>query len=282
VTRQAFYIPIALVLAGVAMPAGAQDARQAPPPSPAATAVITIDAGRLTARLQDQALGTVLGEVAARSEVALVVATPDIEQDPVSADIKGLPLDRALRVLLKDYDTFFFYGSATTAPADLRGVWVYRKGTAALLQPVPPEAWASSRELKDALAQADAGAREQIYESLLSRPDPESQAVIIQALRGATEADAELRERLLSSAISHGVAFPPGLLSEMAISDRSEAIRLMALDALALDPDVTQVAQSALGDPSDAVRDRAAQILQPIPESAPESVPEQIQDEPNP
>jgi len=210
-------------------------------------------------------LGAVLAAIGERSGIAIVVATPDIEQDPVSVDIKGMSLDRALRELLKPYDAFFLYGSTTTAPAELRGVWIYRQGTATLLQPVPPETWASSRELKDALAQAEPGARERIYETLLTRPDPDSQAIVMQALRGTTEPDAELRERLLSSAISSGVAFPPGLLSEMAIADRSEAIRLMALDALVLDPDVTQVAQSALGDPSDVVRERAAQILEPIP-----------------
>jgi len=276
VKRRLSYVVVVAALGATAIPAFAQDGSERLPPSSAGAAQIAADGGRLTARVIEQALGTVLGEVASRTAVTLVAA-PDIEQDAVSADIRNLPLDRALRELLKDYDTFFFYGSATQAPAELRGVWIYRKGTASMLQPVPPEAWASSRELKDQLAQADPVTREHIYESLLSRPDADSQAVVMQALRGATESDAELRERLLSSAVSSGVTFPPGLLSEMAITDRSEAIRLMALDALAQDPDVNQVAQSALGDPSEAVRERAAQILEPIPAG-----PNPDQDQPDP
>lgn len=250
-----------LTLAGAIALVEAQEGRQqTQAPSRADAPVIATEDGRLTARVRDLALGPVLAEVAARTGVALVAA-PEIEQDPVSADVQGLSLDRALRELLKEYDTFFFYGSATNAAAELRGVWIYPKGAASMLQPVAPEAWASSRELKGLLAQSNAIAREQIYEALMSRPDAESQDVVMQALRGATEFDPELRQRLLSLAISKGVLFPPDLLPYIAVADDSEAIRLMALDALPQAADMKQVVQAALSDPSEAVRDRAAEIL---------------------
>ncbi len=253
-----------LTLAGAIALVEAQERRQqTQPPSRADAPVIVVEDGRLTARVRDLALGAVLAEVAARTGVALVAA-PEIEQDPVSADLQGLSLDRALRELLKEYDTFFFYGSATNAPAELRGVWIYPKGAASLLQTVPPEAWASSRELKGLLAQSNPTIREQTYEALMSRPDPESQDLVVRALRGASESDPALRERLLSSAISKGVLFPPDLLPYIAVADDSEAIRLMALDALAQAADMKQVVQAALSDPSEAVRNRAAQILAAI------------------
>lgn len=235
--RRSTFLAVSAIVAGVAAPpAGAQDART---------------------------LGAVLHAVTTRADVALVVA-PEIDQDRVAADVRGLPMDRAVRELLKNYDAFFFYGGTTPSPTELRGVWVYPKGTAALLRPVPPEAWAANRELTALLPTADARTREQIYESLMSRPDPASRETVLQALRGATEPDTELRERLLSSAISRGLPFPPQLLRDIAAADRSDTIRLMALDALAFEDDASQVAQGALADPSDAVRERAAEILEQV------------------
>jgi len=264
VTLRSSSVATVLTLVGAVALVNAQDDRpQSQPPSRAGAPVIAADKGRLTARVRDLALGTVLAEVAAQTAVALVVA-PEIEQDPVSADLQAVALDRALRELLKEYDTFYFYGSGTNAPAELRGIWIYPKGAASMLQPVAPEAWASSHELKGLLAQSNAIIREQTYEALMSRPDTESQDVVMQALRGATEFEPELRQRLLSSAISKGVLFPPDLLPYMAVADDSEAIRLMALDAVATAADMKHVFQAALSDPSGAVRDRAAQILAQI------------------
>ena len=252
-----------LTLVGAVALVNAQDHRPQSPPSRAGAPVIAADGERLTARVRNLALGTVLAEVAAQTAIA-IVAAPEIEQDPVSADLRGLPLDRALRELLKEYDTFFFYGGAANAAAELRGVWIYPKGAASMLQPVAPEAWASSDELKGLLARSNATIREQTYEALMSRPDAESQDVVMRALRGASEFDPGLRQRLLSSAISKGVVFPPDLLPLMAAADDSEVIRLMALDALATVADMKHVFQAALSDPSGAVRDRAAQILAQI------------------
>jgi HEAT repeat protein len=264
VTRRSSSVATVLTLVGAVALVNAQDRRpQSQPPSRAGAPVIAADEGRLTARVRNLALGTVLAEVAAQTAIA-IVAAPEIEQDPVSADLRALPLDRALRELLKEYDTFFFYGSSANAPAELRGLWIYPKGAASMLQPVAPEAWASSHELKGLLAQSNATIREQTYEALMSRPDAESQDVVMKALRGTSEFDPALRQRLLSSAISKGVMFPPDLLPLMAAADDSEVIRLMALDALATAADMKHVFQAALSDPSEAVRDRAAQILAQI------------------
>jgi hypothetical protein len=258
------YVAIVVALARAVAVVDAQHGGQQPlPSSPASAPLVAVADGRLTVKVRNHALGMVLGEIAARTAVTLVLA-PEIEQDSVSADVLRLPLDRGLRGLLKEYDTFFFYAGGASGPAELRGVWIYPKGAASLLQPVPPEAWASSRELKGLLAQSNPTIREQTYEALMSRPDAESQDLVVQALRGASESDPELRQRLLSSAISKGVTFPPDLLPYIVLADASETIRLMALDALASGPDVKQIAETALSDPSEAVRDRAAQILAEI------------------
>ena len=254
------YVATALTLLATVTLVDAQDRQQLPASSRASTPVVTVDAGRLTVRARDHALGTVLAEIAERTAVTLVAA-PEIEHDAISADVLALPIDRGLRELLQEYDTFFFYGGGPDTPTELRSVWIYPKGAASLLQPVAPEAWASSRELKGLLAHSSPSIREQVYEALMSRPDPESQEMVVQALRGATESDPERRQRLLSSAISKGVVFPADLLPLMALADASEAIRLMALDALAASADGKRVAEQALSDPSESVRDRASQIL---------------------
>ncbi|HEX2460643.1 MAG TPA: hypothetical protein VHJ58_10890 [Vicinamibacterales bacterium] len=255
------FVATVLTFVGTIVLINAQDGRQHPPPSPPPSApIIDVKDGLLTAKARNHPLGAVLAELGSRTKVALVAA-PEIEQDPVSAHVEALPLDRGLRELLKNYDTFFYYGGQGEASTELRIVWIYPKGAAAMLQPVPPEAWASSRELKALLAASNPTVREQTYEALMSRPDPESQELVIQAIRGATEFDPELRQRILSSAISKGVVFPPDLLPYMAVADASEEIRSMALDALVTHTDVKRLAEAALSDPSEAVRDRAAQIL---------------------
>jgi hypothetical protein len=233
---------------------------QAPVGPPASRPVVLVQGGLLTARASGHSLGAVLEELASRTDVALV-PVQEVEQTLVSAHVNGLPLDQGLRELLQNYDTFFYYGSREGASAQLRAVWIYPRGAASVLQPVSPDAWASSRELNALLADSNPTVREQTYEALMSRPDAESQGRVMQAIRGATEFDPALRQRLLSSAISRGVLFPPDLLPHMAASDASEEIRLMALDALAADPEVKTLAEAALSDPSEAVRDRAAQIL---------------------
>jgi hypothetical protein len=162
----------------------------------------------------------------------------------------------------------FYYSGSADAPAVLRAVWIYRKGTAALLQPVPPETWADRRELEEMTTQRDPVIREQAYEALMSRPDQESRELLMRAIRGETEPDSGLRQRILSTAITKSVQFPPEILSYLAVTDPSEEIRWMALDALSTDPAVKETAEMASSDPSEAVRSRANEILAGIKAAA--------------
>ena len=57
---------------------------------------------------------------------------------------------------------------------------------------------------------------------------------------------------------------PADLLTYLARWDGSEAIRLMALDALTLEPALKDVAQAALDDSSALVRQRAKEILRQL------------------
>jgi hypothetical protein len=198
--------------------------------------------------------------VAARTKVNIVLAE-GLEEIRISADVNGVVLDDALRSLLSAYDTFYFYDGSRSVPSALRTVWVYPKGSASALKPVHPEQWASRGELEAVLRDSDIKARQLAYEALMSRPDQRSRGLVIDALKGTSERDSGLRERLLSDAISKGFALPDHVLGDLARTDPSDRIRWIALDALSQDPSAKQIAEAALADPSEAVRFRAKEIL---------------------
>jgi hypothetical protein len=221
---------------------------------------VSLDNGRLAVRARNAPVRALLTELEAKTRIRIVVAE-EIEETEISADFSAVPPDIGLRALLADYDSFFYYGGTAGEPPSLRAVWVYPKGTAAGLRPVPPEAWAGTRELKAALEDPEPEARQRAYEGLMNRPDNLSRELLIQAIRGVRESDEGLRQRILSAALTKGVEIPPEVLSELARADGSEHVRWMALDALAQHSTAADVARAAVTDPSPAVRLRAADIL---------------------
>jgi len=240
-----------------------EDRRIQQAPVPSSNMSVSLRNGRLTARVERRPLAAVLEEIALRTHVAITLAD-GIGEDLLSAAVSDVPLDEALRRLLHEYDAFLYYGAVGTHPSRLRAVWVYAKGTAVALRPVPPEVWAGTGELEASLTDANPHVRERAYQVLMDRPSDRSRELTLSAIRGASEQDEGIRQRLLSNAVTKGMALPPDLLSDLARADGSEQIRLMALDALAMTaPSVTakEVAEAALYDPSGPVRERAADIL---------------------
>jgi hypothetical protein len=223
---------------------------------------ISYEKGLLRLSIRDCQLLQVFEELAAKTRVAIFPA-PGVGAERVSLEVANVGLEEGLRRLLHDqsYDLFFYYRSVKQGPASLRAVWIYPPGEGEGLKPVPPEAWASSRELEAYLGDADPRVRERAYEAFLDRPGAHHRELILDALRGTRETDDGVRERLLSAAVSRGVAIPADLLVDLATTDRSEQIRWMALNALAQDAAVRPVAEAALNDPSPSVRERARDIL---------------------
>jgi hypothetical protein len=216
--------------------------------------------GQFTARINNRPLQSVAEEIAAVTKVNVLVAE-HIGDNRASLHVENVTIAEALHTLLVDYDTFFFYGNVKGAPAVLRTVWVYPKGTASVLQPVPPEAWASSKELEIALSDSDPQARELTYNALMSRPDPRSRSLVIEALKGTRERDDRLRQGLLLTLMSKGFPIPSLVLADLVRADASAEIRSMALDAILDHPSAKQVAEAALFDANQAVRDKAKEIL---------------------
>ena len=220
---------------------------------------LTVEKGLLSISIADYPLRTVLEELGSRIQVAFVTAER-VADDSVSAELRGVSLDECVRQLLSGYDTFLYYGNVGGAASALRAVWVYPKGAASTLRPVPPDAWASRKELESMLDDPNPEVRERVYEALISRPDRQSQEMVLQAVRGIRESDEGLRQRILSAILSKGVPVPPELLATLVRNDVSEQIRWMALNALAEHPIAQQVAEMAFRDPSQSVRERAQEI----------------------
>ena len=224
-------------------------------------ASMVVEKGLVTASIQNRPLSIVLQWLVSERQVALTIA-PDIAADNVSAEMKRVPLDEALRNILAKYDAFYYYGAGADHPPGLRAVWVYAKGTASALKPIPPEVWASQKDLLTSIEDRDLVVRERAYEALILRPDTRSRDLVFAALRGFREKDEGLRQRLLARAVSNGMAIPQEVLTDIARTDSSEQMRLIALDALPRESsEMKAVAEAALSDASDSVRARAKDIL---------------------
>jgi hypothetical protein len=228
-----------------------------PPPSQLS---IVFEKGRVSATIRNHSLQRVLHQVSLATKVEFILA-PGIGDRPISLELKNVALDELLRRVLNSYDAFYYYGGSEEAPAALRRVWVYAKDAAVAARPLPPEAWAGGRDLEELSTDSDPEVRAQAYEALMSRPDPRSRELVLQALRGSREKDADLRQRILSSAFTKGLDVPSDLLVDLARADPSEQMRWMALDALSQNVSVRYAAEAALTDTSQAVRERAKEIL---------------------
>ncbi|MGH6820484.1 MAG: hypothetical protein ACREDU_06430 [Methylocella sp.] len=114
-------------------------------------ALVSLKAGLLTVALEEQPLRWVLDEISRQSGMMLETS-PEIGDERVTDAFQDLPIERGLRRLLGSWDLFFFYAGDEPGP---RYVWVYPKGKGAALRPIPPEVWASTRELEEAFNDTD-------------------------------------------------------------------------------------------------------------------------------
>jgi HEAT repeat protein len=212
--------------------------------------------GRLSVDVQGRSLEWVLGQISRAANVAFVTDEA-LPETTVSVQFGDIPLDEGLRRILKDQDSFFFYEAEGNAPSALRVVWVYPKGQGRSIQPVPPERWASTRDLEKLLTDPDADARSRAVESLIERQGEKARAVVLRALK---DDSARVRTQALYGAFSSGLELPADVLAE-ALDDPSSDVRFLALEAIAGRPEAAPLARRALGDASPHVRERAREIV---------------------
>jgi hypothetical protein len=232
--------------------------------------IIIASEGRLTVRVRNLPLERVLEEISRKAQLAIVKA-PGVGREPISVEFQELPVDEGLRRILKENDAFYFYGADKKALASLKVVWIYAKGQGRGFAPVPMEAWASTKELEERLADPDPKSRAQAFESLLERKqDP---GIALMALH---DGDEQVRTRALYGALSRGIALPQESLTSAALSDESADVRFLALQGLAADPervDLRTIAGQLLNDPHPLVRRRAEEILRRLDPVSPPGPP---------
>jgi len=222
-----------------------------------AETVISVRDGRLSVEVQNERLSSVLDRISRDGKVAIIIGD-GLGDQRVSTRLEDVPLAEGLRQLLEAHDAFFFFSGAQNAPASLTAVWVYPKGRGRGLAPVPPQAWASTKEFEAKLADADPEWRALSAEALISRNRDRALDVLLRALR---DEDDRVRTRALWAALRSGVKPPADVLTKLALGDPAPHVRFLALEALAGDPSLGPIAEQALNDPNADVRSKAQEIL---------------------
>jgi HEAT repeat protein len=217
---------------------------------------VSLKDGRLTLDVEARTLDWVLGQISRAASVAFVT-DETFPETRASVHFEDVPLDEAVRRLLKDQDTFFFYEAQGNAPPALRVVWIYAKGRGRSIEPVPPEGWASTRELEKMLTDPDADTRSRAVESLVERQGEKSRAAVLRALK---DDSARVRTQALYGALTSGVELAADVLAE-ALEDPSSDVRFLALETIAGRPEAATGARRALSDASPHVREKAREIL---------------------
>jgi hypothetical protein len=194
-----------------------------------------------------------------------IVISEEAGSQLVSANFQNLPLDEGLRQLLKKQDAFFFYGVDEQEPSSLKVIWVYPKGQGRGMAPVPPEKWASTKDVEAMLGDKDPKARGRAIETLVER---KGEAALEALLKSLQDSNDEVRARALYGAVKAGVQVPDGVLSTLAVNDPSPDVRLLALQGLSTGPDARVAAEHAIDDPSEPVRTQAQEILTRLDEES--------------
>jgi hypothetical protein len=201
-------------------------------------------------------LQSVLDTVAAQARIRIVI---DESLGPVRVTVPdGLPPDKALLHVLAPYDVFYLHTGPDRKTATLSAIWVYPRGAASDLAPVPSSLWGSTKELKAQLSDDDAGVRSRAYETLIERQADNGWPTLERAL---TDPEEDVRTSALAAALEVGVDVPTSEVLRLLADDPSAHVRRLALEAAELREDAEAVASAAALDADPAVRDLSARIL---------------------
>jgi hypothetical protein len=225
---------------------------------------ITFKNGLLSVFIQNRALRRVTEEISSKAGIAITLSG-SIDSQLVSANFQNLPLDAGLRQILNIYDAFYFYGVEEQESSSLKVVWVYPKGRGRGIVPVPPEDWASTKEIEGKLADKDPDVRRRAIETLVKR---KREAALGAVLKSLNDSDDQVRSQALYGAVTAGVQVPEGVLDDLAVNDASPSVRFLALQGLSNSPDLRQIAERAANDPSEPVRIAAQQVLAQLDKEA--------------
>jgi hypothetical protein len=226
----------------------------------AAPITYTLD-GKVSVTVAKMSLRTVLLEISRRAQIPILLSDTYVDR-LVTVDMRDVPVDEGLRQLLTAFDAFYLYSSdEQKSPGSIKTVWVFERGEGRDLQPVPPEQWASTKELERQLEDPDPEVRGETYEALVERQGEKGLATV---RKGLSDPDDSVRLRTLSSAIDVDVDIPARELEPLIldVQGSSQAMRVLALQAIADKPEAEAIATTLANDPDDMVRQQALLILE--------------------
>ena len=222
---------------------------------------ITFEDGRLSVRVQNNRLDSVLDEISRRAKLAVIMGD-GVASQRLSAEFSDLPLDQGLRRILKHQDVFYYHRGG----ARLLTIWVYLKNQGRGLYPVPREEWASTAEFEKGLSHFDPAERAWAVEALLERKGELTPQNTV--LRALGDEDLRVRTSALYGALNEGIKLPPDTLAKLALEDPTMKIRFLALQGLAGDPSLEWIAEQALDDPNPVIRNYAEKVLDRLDRAA--------------
>lgn len=244
--------------------AAAPRAQAAPRRSPDGPVLITVKNGLLSVAVGQRPLAWVLEQVSRAGGPVILGDLTGSRERRVTLRLKDVPLDQGIREILKDYDTFFYYEAQPKGFPTLKAVWGYPKGRGRGLMPVPPEAWASTKEIESLVHAPDPNLRARGVATLIERKGAGALDTVTDAL--ADQAD-QVRTQALYGALNVGVPIPAETLSLLVLTDPSPDVRFLALEALAADPAdpaVAAIVEQAQHDVNPAVQTKAREILKRV------------------
>jgi HEAT repeat protein len=198
----------------------------------------------------------VLSLISAKTKISI---TPS-EELPVrrfSIRIEAQRVESALWSLLTGTDTFVLY-SVEDGVRRLSALWVYPRGGARDIAPVPKQLWASTQEFESQLADHNPEARGRAIEELIERG---GEAALARALEALSDQDAGVRQRALDAALDAELDLPLERVELLVTGDRSPEVRLRALQTLEQHPDATATIEAATFDADAHVRGEALSIM---------------------
>lgn len=226
-----------------------------PPENESAPVENSFESGMLTFRAQNQALGSVIKQIGDQAGVSIYLAD-GLGNEQLSVEFRHYRLDEAIRQMLKDYDVLFLYDPVQDGQGTaLQAVWIYPAGHAQAPRPLPEISWTTVKEVTPTQA--------------CSNPDLHAEAVtgpkesdpVAELLKALQDRNDDVREQALSRALTAKAQIPQETLVNLALADASAKVRLLALKALPLNPDLRWVAERAEGDVDQSVIEAAREAL---------------------
>ena len=218
------------ILVSLVLSTGPVDAAYALGPAAALPGQLSLQDGKLTARLIATPLRQVMEEVSRLSGARVRWLSSQAAEKPVSVGFAALPLPEALRRILGETNFLLFYapgGEGTT----LTQIWISAKGTGgeqpgltprptAQVNAPPPPAQDSASQSEDAVegqAELDAVPVDTLIQTAVSTLDPSVRVEAIARLGGYAPADPKVED----------------ILSHLAANDSNPQVQAAASEVLA-------------------------------------------------